>query len=164
MIALLTSGGGVMAMEIKSSAFKNNEEIPAKYTCKGQDVSPELTWSGAPQGTKSFALISDDPDAPVGTWVHWVIYDIPPDTMQLPEAVPKKEILEDGSKQGMTDFRDIGYGGPCPPPGTPHRYFFKLYALDEMLNLKPGLTKQALLKEIEGHVLEEAELVGLFKR
>lgn len=161
---LVIRGGEIMALELKSSAFNNNEFIPVKYTCKGEDISPSLSWSGVPEGTKSFALICDDPDAPMGTWVHWVLYDIPAEKRNFSEGVSKQKILEDGSKQGMTDFRRIGYGGPCPPPGAPHRYFFKLYALDEMLNLQSGLTKRELLREIEGHIIEEAELMGKFSR
>jgi Raf kinase inhibitor-like YbhB/YbcL family protein len=162
---LLITGGEAMALEIKSTAFKNNEYIPPKYTCEGKDVSPPLGWTGAPGGTKSFALICDDPDAPMGTWVHWVVWDIPAGTSSLPEGVPKSDALDDGAQQGMTDFRRVGYGGPCPPPGKPHRYFFKLYALDvDKLNLKPKSSKKDLLAAMKGHILAQAELIGLFKR
>lgn len=164
LICVLFLGGDVMALTIKSSTFNDGDLIDAKYTCKGKDVSPPLSWGGAPSGTKSFALICDDPDAPFMTWVHWVIYDIPPDVTELPEAVPKEDTLPNRAKQGRNDFRKIGYGGPCPPPGGPHRYFFKLYALDTMLNLEPGLTKNALLDKIEGHILGEAQIIGKFKR
>ena len=153
-----------MALEIKSSAFKNGESIPVKYTGKGEDISPPLVWSDVPEETKTFALISDDPDAPMGTWVHWVLYDIPRDKRSLPEGVKKDRVLGDGSKQGTTDFGRVGYGGPYPPPGSLHRYFFKLYALDAKLDLKPGLTKKALLNAIEGHIVGQAELMGKFKR
>lgn len=153
-----------MALEIKSASFKNGDFIPAKYTCKGEDISPPLEWVDIPESTKSFALISDDPDAPAGTWVHWVIYDIPAGKKGLSEATKKDKVLEDGSKQGLNDFHRIGYGGPCPPPGSVHRYFFKLYALDADLDLKPGLTKNDLVNAIEGHVIEEASLLGKFKR
>ena len=153
-----------MALELKSPAFKNGEFIPAKYTCKGKGVSPPLEWGGLPEGTKTLALICDDPDAPMGTWVHWVLYDMPADKKSLPEAVKKDDILDDGSKQGMTDFGRPGYGGPCPPPGAAHRYFFRLYALDSKLDLKPKLTKKKLLDAIEGHIIEKAELMGKFKR
>ena len=159
-----TTGGDSMALEIKSTAFKNDEFIPAQYTCKGRDVSPPLEWSDVPENVQSFALISDDPDAPVGTWVHWVLYDIPPETRSLPEGVKKIGTLEDGSKQGMTDFGRVGYGGPCPPPGSAHRYFFKLYALDTVLNIKPGISKEGLLRAMEGHIIEQTELMGKFKR
>ncbi len=154
----------VTAMEIKSSAFKAQEKIPTKYTCDGADVSPPLNWTGIPEKTQSFALISDDPDAPVGTWVHWVIYDIPSETGDLPEGVAKKDALESGAKQGVNDFRKVGYGGPCPPPGPAHRYFFKLYALDAKLNLPSKATKRDVEKAMEGHILAKAELVGLYKR
>lgn len=153
-----------MALEIKSSAFENGGSIPAKYTCKGEDISPPLAFSGVPTGAKSIALICDDPDAPMGTWVHWVIYNIPPDAAGLEEAMSKENRLPNGALQGMTDFRRIGYGGPCPPPGGPHRYYFKLYALDAVLGLKPGATKKALLGAMEGHIIAEAELMGKFKR
>ena len=157
-------GGSVMALELESPAFKNGEFIPAKYTCEGENISPPLEWKGAPDGTKSFALISDDPDAPVGTWVHWVLYDIPVSTKNLPEGVKKDNILTDGSRHGMTDFGRVGYGGPCPPPGPVHRYFFKLYALSGKLDLKPGLSKKTLLNAIKNHVIEETELAGKYKR
>lgn len=164
LICTLFRGGEVMALTIESSAFNDGDLMDAKYTCKGADISPRLNWDGAPEGTKSFALICDDPDAPFMTWVHWVIYDIPADVTSLPEACSKDETLSNGAKQGRNDFRKIGYGGPCPPPGGPHRYFFKLYALDTMLNLEPGKTKKELLDAMEGHILEEAQLIGKFKR
>lgn len=163
-LGFIIKGGEVMGLDLESPAFRNGEFIPAKYTGKGEDVSPPLEWADVPENTKSFALISDDPDAPMGTWVHWVIYDIPADKRSLPENVRKDKVLDDGSKQGITDFRRIGYGGPYPPPGPAHRYFFKLYALDAKLGLKPGLTKEALLNAIEGHVVEKVELMGKFKR
>lgn len=152
-----------MRIKVESAAFKEGEVIPRKYTCDGADISPPLSWSGIPEGTKSIALISDDPDAPMGTWVHWVVYDLPPNATGLPEKVPSERTLSNGAKQGMTDFRRIGYGGPCPPGGV-HRYFFKVYALDTVLNLDPGATKKLLLKAMEGHVLGEGELVGKYKR
>ena len=129
-------------MELKSSAFEAGGMIPKKYTCDGPDASPPLNWSDVPAKAKSLALIVDDPDAPMGTWVHWVAWNIPPDARSLDEGVPKKDSLPNGMKQGTTDFRSIGYGGPCPPSGT-HRYFFKLYALDTALNLPPSTTKKA---------------------
>ena len=153
-----------MAFELKSSAFKNGESIPARYTGTGENISPPLEWSGSPEGTRSFALISDDPDAPMGTWVHWIVYDIPPDKNNLPEGVSKEKVLHDGSKQGRTSFLKIGYGGPYPPRGPAHRYFFKLYALDTKLDLKPGATKKILLKAMEGHIIEKVELMGRFQR
>jgi hypothetical protein len=150
-------------MEIKSSAFGSGEMIAAKYTCDGADFSPPLEWSGSPAETKSLALICDDPDAPMGTWVHWVIYDIPPTATMLAEGITREKDLPGGGTQGVNDFRKIGYGGPCPPGGT-HRYFFKLYALDTMLGLKPGITKDQLLKAMRGHILAEAQIMGTYKR
>lgn len=153
-----------MAMEIKSPAFQNGGDIPRKYTCDGTDVSPLLRWENPPSGTKAFALIADDPDAPVGTWVHWVIYDLPAETKELAEGVKPNETLPNGAKQGINDFRKVGYGGPCPPPGPAHRYFFKPYALDGETKLRPRATKQQLLDAMKGHILAEAQLMGRYKR
>ena len=153
-----------MALSLNSSAIEPGAMIPRQHTCDGKDASPPLRWIGAPQGSKGFALICDDPDAPMGTWVHWVIYSIPETADRLPEAVPATDRLEDGTLQGINDFGRIGYGGPCPPRGKPHRYFFRLYALNEQLSLRKGLTKKELLKEVEGHVLETAALFGLYGR
>ena len=150
-------------MELKSSAFAAAGMIPKQYTCDGQDISPPLNWSDVPPGTKSLALIADDPDAPMGTWVHWVVWNIPPTLRGLDENVPKRDSLPNGIKQGMTDFKKIGYGGPCPPSGT-HRYFFKLYALDTTLNLPPTTIKKELEKALHGHVLQQAELIGKYAR
>jgi Raf kinase inhibitor-like YbhB/YbcL family protein len=160
----LNFGGIFMTFHLTTSAFQNEGVIPAKYTADGQDVSPALKWSDAPLGTKSFVLIMDDPDAPAGTWVHWVVYDIPESVKELPEAVPATEILSNGAKQGLSSFRAIGFGGPSPPPGKPHRYFFKLYALDTMLKLQPGKTKQEVEKAMQGHVLAEAIFMGKYGR
>jgi Raf kinase inhibitor-like YbhB/YbcL family protein len=151
-------------MELKSSAFQNGGEIPRKFTCDANDISPLLSWDKAPTGTKAFALIADDPDAPVGTWVHWVIYDLPAETKELTEGKATTEALPDGAKQGINDFKKVGYGGPCPPRGSAHRYFFKLYALDGPTHLKPRATKQQLLSAMKGHILGEAELMGVYKR
>ena len=150
-------------MELKSSVFEAGGIIPKKYTCDGPDVSPPLSWSDVPAGTKSLALIADDPDAPMGTWVHWVSWNIPPTARALEEDVPKRDTLPNGMKQGTTDFRSIGYGGPCPPSGT-HRYFFKLYALDTILNLPPSATKKDLEKATQGHLLAKTELMGKYAR
>lgn len=150
-------------MEIKSSAFGSGEMIPVKYTCDGADFSPPLEWTAGPAGTKSFALICDDPDAPMGTWVHWVVYDIPATATMLAEGITREKELPGGGTQGVNDFRRIGYGGPCPPGGT-HRYFFKLYALDAALSLKPGITKDQLLKAMKGRILAEAQLMGTYRR
>ena len=153
-----------MGWELSSSAFKENEVIPKQYTCDAEDLSPPLQWTEPPEGTKSFALISDDPDAPVGTWVHWVLYDLPPEAQELPEGVLTDETLPSGARQGLTDFRRVGYGGPCPPPGSYHRYFFKLYALDVKVGLPPRATKAKLLEAMEGHILAETQLMGRYKR
>ena len=153
-----------MSMAVKSSVFQNQQPIPAKYTCQGEDISVPLSWSDPPEGAQSFALIVDDPDAPGGTWVHWVLYDLPANARELREAVPASETLDNGAKQGTNDFKRIGYGGPCPPPGATHRYFFKLYALDQKLNLTSGATKQQLLDAMKGHVKAEAQVVGTFRR
>ncbi|MBI2996762.1 MAG: YbhB/YbcL family Raf kinase inhibitor-like protein [Candidatus Melainabacteria bacterium] len=150
-------------MEIKSSAFQNMGMIPVQYTCDGEDISPPLSWTGVPDGTKSLAIISCDPDAPSGDWVHWVIYNIPPNTNELQENISNDETLSDGTRQGVNDFRAIGYGGPCPPGGT-HRYFFKLYALDTLLNFESSPTKSKLLKAMKEHILAKAQLVGKYKR
>lgn len=152
-----------MSINLTSAAFKDGEMIPQKYTCDGADVSPPLHWQGLPDGTRSLTLICDDPDAPMGAWVHWVLYNIPPDAAELPENVPTDRILDNGAKQGMNDFKRLGYGGPCPPGGT-HRYFFKVYALDIEIGLEPGATKAELLKAMEGHVLDEGELMGRYSR
>jgi Raf kinase inhibitor-like YbhB/YbcL family protein len=152
-----------MVLTISSTAFSNGGMIPAQYTCDGPDISPPLQWSGLPPGTKTLALIVDDPDAPAKTWVHWVVYDLPGSASGLPENIGPQEKLPGGGKQGTNDFKKIGYGGPCPPSGT-HRYFFKLYALDTATSLKPGASKDELLKAIEGHVVAQGELVGKYKR
>ncbi len=151
-------------LTIVSPAFKQGSPIPKKYTGDGPDVSPPLNWDGIPEGTKSLALISDDPDAPVGTWVHWVIFNIPPTEKGLPEGVPKQNTLTNGAKQGTNDFRKVGYNGPAPPPGKPHRYYFKLYALDTILDLPAGAKKSDLLKAMEGHILSQAEYMGTYQR
>jgi Raf kinase inhibitor-like YbhB/YbcL family protein len=153
-----------MTMEVTSSAFQAGQTIPTKYTCEGADISPPLQWSGVPAGAKGLALICDDPDAPVGTWVHWVLYDLPITATDLAENVPALETLSSGAKQGMNDFKRVGYGGPCPPPGKPHRYYFKLYALDAALLLKPRASKQGVLRAMDGHILAEARLSGTYQR
>ncbi len=154
---------GKIAMKLMSPAFEEGGMIPAKFTCDGEDFSPALSWEGVPAGTQSFALIADDPDAPMGTWVHWVMYNIPDTTRHLDEAVPVVEKLPDGSLQGINDFRKIGYGGPCPPSGV-HRYYFKLYALDAKLKLPAGSTKAELLRAMAGHILGKAEFMGKYSR
>ena len=152
-----------MSLSITSTAFKQGERIPSKYTCDGSDISPELEWSDVPEGAQSFTIIADDPDAPVGTWIHWVLYNVPGETRTLPEAIPPDASLPDGSRQGKNSWGRPGYGGPCPPGGT-HRYFFRLYALDTVLELKSGVSENDLLKAMKGHILAEAELMGLYSR
>jgi len=152
-----------MEIKMKSLAFVPGGKIPGKYTCDGMDISPPVSWTSGPEGTKTFALICDDPDAPMGTWVHWVLFNLPADITEFRENVPPEKELENGAKQGMNDFRKIGYGGPCPPGGT-HRYFFKLYALDTEIHLEAGATKAELLKAMEGHILAEGQLIGRYER
>ncbi len=153
-----------MAFALTSPTFGHGETIPSQYTCDGRDVSPPLAWSDPPDGTQSLALIADDPDAPGGTWVHWVLYDLPAHSRGLPEGVPHDKTLADGSKQGKTDFGHVGYGGPCPPPGKPHRYFFTLYAVDKKLDLAPGATKAQLVKALTDHTLAKAQWMGRYGR
>jgi Raf kinase inhibitor-like YbhB/YbcL family protein len=153
-----------MALQITSPDFSAGEAVPKRITCDGPDVSPRLSWSNQPAETHSFALIVDDPDAPAGTWVHWVLYDVPADAQGLPEGVPRQEQLAGGARQGQNDFGKIGYSGPCPPPGKPHRYFFKLYALDTKLNLRSNATKADLERAMKPHILAQAELLGRYGR
>jgi Raf kinase inhibitor-like YbhB/YbcL family protein len=157
----------IMGLTIASSAFVNDGAIPVLYTCEGKDISPPLTWSGAPPGTKSFALVVDDPDAPDPaapqmTWVHWVLYNVPPATTGLPEAV-KPHALPAGTREGTNDWRRTGYGGPCPPIGR-HRYFHKLYALDVTLPDLKRPTKAALEAAMRRHTLSQATLMGTYKK
>lgn len=150
-------------IKITSPAFKEGGKIPKKYTADGPNVSPPLKWESVPEGTQYLALICDDPDAPVGVWVHWVLYNLPAEIKSLPENVPSKKTLENGAAQGTNDFRKIGYGGPAPPSGT-HRYYFNLYALDTKLDLEPGAAKDDLLKAMKGHILAHGRLMGKYKR
>ena len=152
-----------MEIKVKSSAFIEGGMIPKKYTCDNSDVSPSLSWDSVPGGTKSLAFICDDPDAPAGNWVHWVLFNIPADAKELKENIPAKKTLPNGAKHGINDFRKFGYGGPCPPSGT-HRYYFKLYALDAMLNLDAGIKKTDLLKAMEGHIIGQGQLMGKYSR
>jgi len=152
-----------MEIKITSSAFAEGGLIRPKYTCDGVDVSPPLQWDAIPEGTKSIALICDDPDAPMGTWVHWVLFNLPAETKELAENIPPDRTLPSGAKQGTSDFGRIGYGGPCPPSGT-HRYFFKIYALDAEVGLEAGAGKRQLLGAMEGHILGQGQLIGKYKR
>jgi Raf kinase inhibitor-like YbhB/YbcL family protein len=151
-------------LTLTSLDFVNKEYIPHEFSCDGANKSPKLVWSGAPKNTKSYALIVDDPDAPSGTWVHWVIFNIPANKTSLTSAGGRNKNLLDGSMQGVNSSNNIGYDGPCPPPGKPHHYHFKLYALDTLLKLEPGVSKQDLVAATKGHILAQAELVGLYKR
>jgi Raf kinase inhibitor-like YbhB/YbcL family protein len=158
-----TVGGKKMEIKITSPAFDNGGMIGAKYTCDGENISPPLQWDAVAEGTKSIALICDDPDAPMGTFVHWVLFNLPAETRKLTENIPADKILPNGAKQGITDFRSIGYGGPCPPSGT-HRYFFKIYALDTEIDLPAGTKKSQLLKAMQEHILGQGQLIGKYKR
>jgi Raf kinase inhibitor-like YbhB/YbcL family protein len=150
-------------LKIVSAAFKDGQAIPRQYTCDGVNVSPPLEWSGMPADAKTVAIVCDDRDAPAGTWVHWVLYNLPADNIGIVESMPAAENLVAGGFQGTNDFQKIGYGGPCPPSGT-HRYFFKIYAVDGELPLKAGATKAELEKAMEGHVVGQAQLLGTFGR
>lgn len=155
--------GNVATIKLISPAFNEGRAIPAKYTADGQDTSPALAWSDVPAGAKTLALICDDPDAPVGTWVHWVVYNIPVTVSGLPEGVPKQEVLDNGAQQGISDFKRPGYGGPAPPSGT-HRYLFKLYALDTVLQLEPKTTtKDVLINAMQGHIIGKGQLIGKYQ-
>jgi len=154
----------IAKLEITSPAFRDGEAIPQKYTCDGADVSPDLNWSAVPSGVTSMALIVDDPDAPGGTWVHWVLFNIPPETMSLPEGVLQASSVEGVGMQGRNGSGNTGYNGPCPPKGKPHHYYFKLYALDSTLDLKPGASKTELEKAMQGHILAEGQFVGTYGR
>jgi Raf kinase inhibitor-like YbhB/YbcL family protein len=150
-------------LKLTSNAFKEGEAIPRGYTCDGANVSPPLEWTGVPKTAKTIAIIADDPDAPSGTFVHWVLFNLPADGLGLIENTPQTETLNGGGMQGKNDFEKIGYGGPCPPSGT-HHYFFKFYALDSELPLKASATKAEVEKAMEGHVVGQAQLMGTYKR
>ncbi len=151
-------------LALTSPAFAPGGTIPREYTCEGGDSAPALKWTGPPKGTKSLALIMDDPDAPSGTWVHWVAFNIPAEARELPAGIAKESELANGALQGQNSFERLGYGGPCPPPGPAHRYFFKLYALDVKLDLKSGAAKPDVENAIKGHTLAKAELMGRYQR
>ena len=158
------TGGVTVSLELNSPDFTPGGNIPKQFTCEGANISPALKWNDPPTATQSFVLIADDPDAPAGTWVHWVLFDLPANLRALPHNFPKNKQSADGSRQGRNDFGEIGYGGPCPPPGKPHRYFFKLYALDTKLNLAPGATKKQVERAMQGHILAQGEYIGRFSR
>ncbi len=152
-----------MAFQLNSTAFSQGSAIPSIYTCTGRNISLPLSWNNPPAGTQSFALIMDDPDAPGGTFTHWMLYNLPPSTSRLGENLPSSPQLPDGSQQGKNSFGKQGYGGPCPPSGT-HRYFFKLYALDSVLSLPSGAGVEDLNRAIQGHILGSAELMGTYHK
>jgi Raf kinase inhibitor-like YbhB/YbcL family protein len=157
--------GKTVNIPIASDAFREGEAIPTKYTCDGNDISPALRWSDIPPSTKSFALICEDPDAPSGTFTHWVLYNLPPTAVELPEGVSAEARLANGAIQGLNDFKRIGYGGPCPPPNDrSHRYFFRLYALDTELQLQAGAHREDIVLAMEGHVLATGHLMGTYRR
>jgi Raf kinase inhibitor-like YbhB/YbcL family protein len=151
-------------LQLKSPDFSPGATIPKQFTCSGADISPALSWNDPPPSTRSFALITDDPDAPAGNWVHWVLYNLPATLRALPHNFPKSELPNGGSHQGNNDFQKTGYDGPCPPPGKPHRYFFKLYALDSKLTLKPGASKKDVEAAMQGHILAQGQYMGRFSR
>jgi Raf kinase inhibitor-like YbhB/YbcL family protein len=155
--------GGKMPFILQSPAFEQNQKIPVQYTCDGQNISPPLAWKNVPEKTKSLVMICDDPDAPAGVWVHWVCYDIPVAVTGFFEGIPKSDSLPEGGKQGISDFGNNGYGGPCPPAGT-HRYFFKIYALDKVLGLPAGKSKKEIERAVQGHILAKSDLVGVYSR
>ena len=150
-------------LKLTSTSFKDGEAIPRGYTCDGANISPPLEWTAVPKSAKAIAIIADDPDAPAGTWVHWVLYNLPADGLGLIENTPQTETLNGGGMQGKNDFGKIGYGGPCPPSGT-HRYYFKFYALDSQVDLKPGATKADVEKAMAGHVVGQTQLMGTYRR
>lgn len=153
-----------MSFQLTSSAFAAGESIPKRYTCDGADQSPPLTWSDPPAGTQSLALIVEDPDAPGGTFIHWVIYRLSPRTTELSAGVPKQAELSDGARQGRNSFRRVGYGGPCPPAGSPHHYHFRIFALDTTLDVTSGASASELRSAMNDHILVQTELVGLYGR
>lgn len=153
-----------MSLTISSTSFSNGGDIAKKYTCDAADVSPQLAWTDPPAGTKTFALLVDDPDAPVGNWNHWTMWNLPASLRGLPEGVAKDAHLADGSEQGKNDFGKTGYNGPCPPAGKPHRYYFKLFALDAKLEVNPGGKKKELEAAMKGHILAQAEWMGKYGR
>jgi Raf kinase inhibitor-like YbhB/YbcL family protein len=155
---------GAHTLQLTSSGFTSGSAIPNQFTCKGSDISPALQWSGAPANTASFAIIMDDPDAPAGTWVHWVIWNLPAATRSLPEGVPKREKLPDGARQGRNSFEKVGYNGPCPPAGQTHRYFFRLYALDKGFSVEPYGGGTNVQVAMQGHILAQTEYMGTFHK
>ncbi len=151
-------------MAISSVAFKNGTPIAQRFTCQGDNISPALAWGGAPEDTKSFALICEDPDAPGGTFYHWVIYDIPAGERGLAENIAQRDPLPNGTRQGVNSFKQLGYGGPCPPAGNAHHYHFRLFALDTEINIPGETTHDKLESAMQGHILAEGEIMGTYQR
>jgi Raf kinase inhibitor-like YbhB/YbcL family protein len=151
-------------IHLLSPAFRHGDVIPRAHTCEGEDLSPPLSWTGIPMERRSLALVCDDPDAPRGTWVHWVLYNLPGETVELSPGMPAVPELPSGARQGRNDSGEIGYSGPCPPPGKPHRYYFRLYALDIMLSLPHGVSKAELEQAMADHILAQGALMGVYQR
>jgi Raf kinase inhibitor-like YbhB/YbcL family protein len=162
--SVAAAGGPPAKLELKTTAFAPGGTIPKQFTCSGRDESPALSWNQPPAQTRSFALIVDDPDAPAGDWVHWVVYNLPATARQLPAHVPPGDGVAGGGKQGVNDFSRLGWGGPCPPPGKPHRYFFRLYAVDTVFTVQGSVKRQKVDAAMKGHILAQAELIGTFSR
>ena len=156
--------GASSKIELTTTSFTPGGFMPKRFTCEAADVSPALSWTDPPAGTESFAIIEDDPDAPSGTFVHWLVYDLPAAYRRLPEGLSGNDQMAGGGRQGTNDFSRTGYSGPCPPPGKPHRYFIRVYALDAKTNLRPAATRAELGAAMQGHILAQAELMGRFKR
>lgn len=153
-----------MTIAIASEIISDGSKIPLKYTCDDGDISPPLIWDLIPENTESFAILCEDPDAPGGTFIHWILFNIPPDTKELPAGIKEEKKLDNGAIHGQNDFGRLGYGGPCPPSGTEHRFIFKIFALDTMLNLKSGISINQFSNAIQGHVLDKGELIGMYGR
>lgn len=153
-----------MPIELTSPVFRDGEPIPSRYTCDGDDVSPPLQWRGVPEAAKSLAIICEDSEAPSGTFTHWLVYGLSPATSELPQGIHHLDVIPNGARQGINDSRRVGYGGPCPPKGSVHRYVFRIFALDRELPLKPAATRADLLEAMKGHVLDEGRLTGTFRR
>ena len=164
MAPTLAPGQQASKMELKTSSFEPSGFIPKRFTCEGENVAPEVEWRNPPAGTQSYAIIEDDPDAPSGTFVHWVVYNVPAKYTRISEGMLKNDAMTPGIRQGTNDFSSIGYSGPCPPPGKAHRYFIRLYALDTTTSLHPAATREELDAAMQGHILARAELMGRFKR
>lgn len=157
-------GSPTRHLALTSPAFRDGETIPVAHTCDGEDLSPPLSWAGVPVETRTFALVCEDPDAPRGTWVHWLLWNLQADAVELGPGVPPRPELPAGARQGLNGGGDLGYSGPCPPPGPPHRYFFRLYSLDTSLNLPPGVNRSDLDAAMAGHILAEGTLMGTYAR